>query len=150
MKLSRGAIALYVGLVFVCGGVLGFFANRLYTVSTVSSPATGKNPPNPEEYRKSAVAEYKRRMSMTDAQVLNLNLILDESRAKVQAEQKAQRERSRPLMQKILLEQTERISAMLTPEQRTEYEKILAERREQQRQKASEKNKGSGPHGPGF
>ena len=28
MKLSRTTIALYVGLVFACGGVVGFFANR--------------------------------------------------------------------------------------------------------------------------
>ena len=38
MKLSRAAIVLYVGLVFVSGAVLGFFGNRLYSASTVERP----------------------------------------------------------------------------------------------------------------
>jgi len=131
----------------VCGGVLGFFANRLYTVSAISSPTATKAPPNPEEFRARMVAEYKRRMNLSDAQVTNLNLILDESRAKVQAEQKAQRERSAPEMLKIYRQQVERIGAMLTPEQRAEYEKIREEQR-QQRQKNKEKGT-NGRNGPG-
>lgn len=146
MKLSRGAIALYMGLVFVCGGVLGFFANRLYNVSSApASPVATKSGPNPDDFRARMVAEYRRRMTLSDAQVLNLNLILDETRAKVQAEQKAQRERSRPQMQKILQEQTERINAMLSTDQRVEYEKIRQERRDRQKAKATD-----GGHGPGF
>ena len=147
MKLTRGAIALYMGLVFVCGGVLGFFANRLYNVSAPVTPVTTKSGPSPDDFRARMVAEYKRRMNLSDAQVTNLNLILDETRAKVMAEQKAQRERSRPVNLKILQEQTDRITAMLSPDQRMEYEKIREERRERQKAKA---NNGSGPHGPGF
>ena len=50
MKLSRATIALYVGLVFVSGAVLGFFGNRLYTASTVSASKSGstKAPPLPK------------------------------------------------------------------------------------------------------
>ena len=148
MKLSRGAIGMYLGLVFVCGGVLGFFANRLYSVGSPVIATATKNPPSPDDFRAKMVADYKRRMNLSDAQVLNLNLILDETRAKVQAEQKTQRERSRPVMQKVLQEQTDRINAMLSPDQRVEYEKIRAERRERQRK--AKTNGGGGRNGPGF
>ena len=44
MNFSRKTIALYVGLVFVSGAVLGVFGDRLYTVTTVASK--GKNAPS--------------------------------------------------------------------------------------------------------
>lgn len=148
MKFSRGAIALYVGLVFVCGGVLGFYSNRLYTASTNTNPTAAKNGPNPGEFRKTLVSEYKRRLTLTDDQLLQLNLILDDTRARVEAEQKSQRERSRPELEKIRQTQIDRINGMLTPEQRVEYQKFREERRQQfQKNKA---NGVTGHNGPGF
>ena len=44
MKLTRWTVALYMALVFVCGGVVGAFAHRLYTVSGVSANAGQRNP----------------------------------------------------------------------------------------------------------
>ena len=49
MKLTRWTVALYMGLVFVCGGVVGAFGHRLYTVSGVSANVASRNP---EEFRK--------------------------------------------------------------------------------------------------
>lgn len=153
MKLTRGTIALYVGLVFVCGGVLGFFANRLYTVSVNTNPTAPKGGISPEEYRARVVAEYKRRMNLSDDQVLQLNLIFDDSRAKVQAEHKAQRDRSAPEFQKIYHEQVDRINAMLNPDQRAEYGKIREEQRQRGQKNKENKEKttnGGGHNGPGF
>src|SRR5580658_435890 len=80
MKLSRPAIALYVGLIFASGGVLGVFGQRLYNASTASAKEI-KTPPSPDEFRKRVIAEYQRRLELTDGQVQKLNLILDETQA---------------------------------------------------------------------
>src|SRR5580704_13151482 len=86
MKLSRATIALYVLLVFLCGGVLGFFANRLYTAATVNANVkNGKNPPTPEEVRKYIVGQLQTRLKLNDDQMQKLNIILDESQAQVMA-----------------------------------------------------------------
>ena len=50
MNFSRKTIALYVGLVFVSGAVLGVFGDRLYTVTTVTKAKNAK--PSPEEFRR--------------------------------------------------------------------------------------------------
>jgi hypothetical protein len=48
MKLSRAAVAFYVGLIFLSGLVLGAFSHRLYTVNERGRFAR----PNPDEWRK--------------------------------------------------------------------------------------------------
>ena len=126
MKLSRLAIAIYVGLVFASGAVLGAFSHRLYTVSTVIAKTTK----NPEEWRKRAVAEMQARLKLTDQQVVKLDAIFDETRAQVEET----RQKMRPAYQAIHEQQTEKILAMLTPEQQTEYEKMRKEREERRQQ----------------
>lgn len=135
MKLSRLAIGFYLTLVFVSGAVLGAFGHRLYTVSPVSAK-TGKNP---EEWRKKAIAEYRSRLKLNDEQVVKLNAIMDETRARVREVQ----QRSRPEFEAIHNEQSAKVRAMLTADQQAEYEKMHKEREEKQR------HSGRGP-GPGF
>ena len=79
MKLSRATIALYVGLVFASGVVLGVFGERLYRATTVNAVAR----PNPEEYRKQVIAEFQSRLKLDGDQVSRLNAIMDETRARV-------------------------------------------------------------------
>lgn len=137
MKLSRSAIAIYVGLVFASGAVLGAFGQRLYTVSTTVS---AKNPPkNAEEFRKKIVTEYQGRLKLTDPQVARLNEIMDETRANVEET----RHKMRPAFEAIHEEQTDKIRTMLSADQRTEYAKMLKEREERQKQLGH-------PPGPGF
>ena len=138
MRLSRGAIALYVGLVFACGVVLGTFGDRLYNASVVvAKPAATKNP---EEFRKRIIAEYQSRLKLTDQQVLKLNSIMDETRARVEET----RQKMKPAYQKIHDEQNDKIRALLTEDQQLEYDKMRKEREQRARQ-----NPGRGP-GPGF
>ncbi len=85
MKLSRATIALYVGLVFASGVVLGFFSNRLYSATTVSASKTGSGKPTAEEFRKWVNSYYPKRLQLTGDQVQQMNLILDESQAQVNA-----------------------------------------------------------------
>jgi Spy/CpxP family protein refolding chaperone len=135
MKFSRAAIVVYIGLVFASGVVLGVFGHRLYTASAVS--AKGQSRPNPEEFRKKALAEYKSRLNLTDDQVLKFNALMDETRARVGEV----RQQMHPLYEKIHEEQKKKVLEILTPDQQVEYEKMIKEREEQQKQ--------NGGHGPG-
>jgi|SRR5579863_7353803 len=148
MKLSRATIVLYVGLVFVSGAVLGFFANRLYSASTVSARQTAaatKNPPTPEEFRKWLTGYYQKRLDLTTDQVQKMNLILDESQAQV----KAVHAQMDPQLDAVHANQITRMNLMLTPTQQAEYEKMRIERQQKEKEKQNQRrNARSG--GPGF
>ena len=137
MKLSRLTIALYVGLIFASGVVLGVFGHSLYAVSIVKSNV---QPLKPEEVRKRTLSEMQTRMKLSDEQVAKINSIYDETRAKFHEV----RERHKPEMDALTREQREKVHAILSPEQSVEYDKMLKERDEKQKQ-----NGGRGP-GPGM
>ncbi len=128
MKFSRTAIAFYIGLVFASGVVLGIFGQRLYTTSVV----TAKQRPNPEELRKKIIAEYESRLKLSPEQVIQINSIMDETRARMEETRKGMR----PAYQKIHEEQVAKIRGILNPDQQAEYDKLRKER-EEQRQKQS-------------
>jgi len=136
MKLSRAAIVVYVGLVFASGAVLGALGHRLYTVTTVSAKATR----NPEEFRKRVISVYQSRLKLSDAQVDQLSAIMDETRTRVEDT----RQKLKPAYQKIHEEQSDKIRAMLNPNQQVEYEKIRKER------EAGREKQQSRPPGRGF
>jgi len=122
MNFSRKSIALYVGLVFVSGGVLGVFGDRLYTVTTVTKAKNAK--PSPEEFRRGYIGFMQRRLTLTEQQVTQLGLILDETRARMNEVH----ERTLPERQEITKDQTEKIRALLTPAQQSEFEVMRKER----------------------
>jgi hypothetical protein len=134
MKLSRSAIALYIALVFVSGVVLGAVGHRFYLASTVPMR------PSPEDVRKRVTAEYQQRLKLTDDQLAKLNMIMDETRARIEET----RRQMHPAYQKIREEQQEKFREMLSVDQKAEYEKILKEREQRQKQG------GRGPGGPGI
>jgi hypothetical protein len=144
MKLSRATIALYVGLVFACGGVLGFFSNRLYYATRVDD--TKKAPPTEEEVRKYVINLYTTRLHLTADQVQQMNLILDESKAQINAIHG----RMDPEIEAVRQNQITRMNLMLTPEQQPEYEKLRQERLERQKQQQQRRNGGIRPGGPGL
>jgi hypothetical protein len=134
VKLSRASIAFYLLLVFASGAVVGVFGQRLYTATTVISGPR----PNPEEQRKKMLAEYKVRLKLTDEQVLQFNSLMDETRARVGEVRK----QMHPAYEKIHEEQVEKVLKILNPEQQGEYQKIIKEREQHERQ-----NGGRGPGG---
>jgi uncharacterized membrane protein len=135
MKFSRASILFYFALVFVCGGVLGVFGQRLYSASTVLSSSNRQ-----EEFRKKALAEYRSRLKLTDDQVSKMGALMDETRARVGDIRK----QMHPLYEKVHQEQTEKVREILNATQREEYDRMLKEREERQKQ-----NGGRGP-GPGI
>jgi Spy/CpxP family protein refolding chaperone len=139
VKLSRLTIALYVGLIFACGVVLGVFGHSLYAVTVVrSNPPVHR--PTPEEVRKKTIAEMQVRMKLTDEQVSKVTSIYDETRARVNEVH----EKYKPQLDSITKDQRDKVRATLTPDQVAEYEKMLKERDEREKQRG-----GKGP-GPGI
>jgi Spy/CpxP family protein refolding chaperone len=136
-----------VGLVFVCGGVLGFFANRLYTATTVNANAkNGKNPPTPEEFRKWLIGQYQTRLKLTDDQVQKVNLILDESQAQVNAIHG----QMDPQLDAVRQNQITRMKLMLSPEQQTKYDQWREERQRERQKQDQQRRGGRANGGPGF
>jgi hypothetical protein len=137
MKLTRWTVALYMALVFACGGVVGAFAYRLYTVSGVSANVGQRNP---EEFRKRFMADLKMRLQLTDEQAVKLSVLMDETRSRF----RDVREKFEPEMQKIREDQRQKISELLSPSQQAEWQKIMDER---QRRRESKKGR-EGPPPP--
>jgi hypothetical protein len=135
MKLTRSTVALYMALVFACGGVVGAFAHRLYTVSGVSANVSQRNP---EEFRKRFMADMKARLQLSEDQAAKLGAIMDETRARF----RDVREKFEPEMQKIREDQRQRISELLSPSQQAEWQKIMEAR---QRRRESKKDRGTAP-----
>ena len=131
MKPTRWTVALYMALVFACGGVVGAFVFRLYTVSEVRANVGQRNP---EEFRKRFMADLKSRLQLNDDQAAKLEVIMDETRMRV----RAARVTIEPELQKIRDDQKQRISELLSPSQQVEWQKILDER---QRKRESKKNR---------
>ncbi len=129
-------------------GVLGFFANRLYSASTVSARQTAaatKNPLTPEELRKWLTGYYQKHLELTADQVQKMNLILDESQAQV----KAIHAQMDPQLDAVHANQITRMNLMLTPAQQAEYEKLRKERQEKEKEKQNQRRAGRSG-GPGF
>jgi uncharacterized protein YeaO (DUF488 family) len=129
MRQSNGKIALYLGLVFASGLVVGGFGHRLYTVKSVSATSEAKKK-TPDDYRREYMAEMKQRLTLNDKQSKDLEVILDATRAKY----KAFRERTKPEMDAIQSAQTEAINALLDETQRKEYALMRAEREAKRRE----------------
>jgi Spy/CpxP family protein refolding chaperone len=137
VKLSRLTIALYVGLIFASGVVLGVFGHSLYAVTVVKSSPN----PRPEDVRKKTLAEMQTRMKLSDEQVGKINSIYDETRARFHEV----RERYRPEMDAVTKDQRDKVRSILSPEQSLEYDKMLKERDEREKQ-----NRGGRGPGPGI
>ena len=131
MRPTRWTVALYMALVFACGGVVGAFAFRLYTVSGVSANVGQRNP---EEFRKRFMADLKSPLQLSDDQAGKLGVIMDETRLRV----RAARMTIEPELEKIREDQKQKISELLSPDQQAEWQKILDER---QRKRGSKKNR---------
>ncbi len=137
MKRSTLSTWLYVFLVFLSGAIVGAFAHRLYVVNTVVNA-------KPDEYRRKLVDEMRSRLSLSDAQLAQLTPIFDATKARyheVKNRWDAQaKEAARPELKAITQDQVAQIKAILTADQRAEYDKFLAERaKRHQLEKQAEK-----------
>jgi len=130
MKLTSWTLALWMGLVFVCGSVVGALGHRLYTVSNVSANVA---PRSPDEFRKRFIATMKSRLSATDDQTEKVNAIMDGTRIRF----KTTRDSIEPELAKIRDDQAAQIRALLMPSQQSEWDKWRAEREEERKKRAA-------------
>ena len=146
MKKSSLAVTLSMLAVFASGTVVGALAYRLYMVRTVSAGAGVSQPKRetPEEWRRRYMGELTERLRLSQNQVSQINLILDDTRDQY----RAVKERVKPEMEAIHKHQVERISTLLSAEQKTAYDQFRDERekarREAERKDAEKKKAGSG------
>lgn len=135
MKLTRLTVALYMGVVFLCGGVAGAFGYRLYTVSEVSANAS---PHNPEAFRKKFLSDMTARLKLSGDQISKMGAIMDQTRLRF----RAARSTIEPEIQKIREEQRRQISEILSADQQVEWQKIVEER---ERDRENKKRNGFPP-----
>jgi hypothetical protein len=141
--MTRPIIALYMGLVFASGAVLGVVGNRYYNAYDTEHRNKGNKGrrPSPDEFRHGYLNFMQKRLELSTDQVQKLDLILDDTRAQMDDVMR----RTFPEQQAIYKAQDEKIRGMLNDKQLQGYDQVIKEREE--RNKSKRKN---GPFGPGF
>jgi hypothetical protein len=120
-------------LVFAGGALVGGLGYRFYTRQYEERPPVeGRKRPDPRDFRKKYVADMCSRLKLREDQVQKLSEIMDstehrfgELRKRTEGEVRKQMNGDLKVIQQ---EQQDNIRAILDASQRTEYEKMLAER----------------------
>ncbi len=136
MKPFNRNLVISLTLVFLSGLAVGALAFRYYAKKTAVTEEH-RTPRNPKDFRAAYTADMTSRLKLTAEQLARLNAILDATEAKF----KAVRDRTRPEMKAIQEDQVAAISAMLTPEQKIEYDKMRKEREERRKRRGAEQGK---------
>jgi hypothetical protein len=124
MKRNQWAAALLSLLLFLSGAAVGALAHRYYAATTVSAKTAA------ETFREHYLTEMKSKLNLTDAQVKQLDAILDDTKAKY----KTVRDQFRPQMLAIKNEQISRVKEILNPEQVPVYERLVSEHEKRARE----------------
>ncbi len=127
---SKGIVAFYLTLVFVAGSAFGFAVSQFYAARVASAEETSHFQ-TAAEYRKGLVASLDEDLKLDDDQVSEILQILDD----VGERWYQVRDAMEPEFEAIRQERAERIMAVLSPEQRLTYERILDERRHHREEK---------------
>jgi hypothetical protein len=142
MPKSKWSVFFSLLLVFFSGAVVGVFATRLYIVKNVIGGSVERpGPPrrDPEEVRRTIIAEMRSEVKLDDQQVAQLNQIYDQTREQAdQLHKKANAE-----MRGVWDNQTARIKAMLRPDQVVLYDTLRA-RHEAEREKERKRRQAAG------
>ena len=125
MRRSNVATLVYLLVVFASGAVVGGFANRLYMAKTVSATVNASR--SHAELRKQYIQDMRNRLHLTDAQVTELQQIMDATGQRIHEVRKT-----------IEDEHIRKVVAMLDDSQKAEYATMRAER-ERHRQEQPKK-----------
>ena len=121
MRRSNFATLLYLLVVFASGAVVGVFANRLYMAKAVT--ATVNAPRSRAEVRKEYIQDMSTRLHLSDAQVTELQQIMD-----------ATGQRMHEMHKTVEDEHIRKVVAMLDDGQKIEYAKMRQEREKRRQQ----------------
>lgn len=139
MKKSSITVTASMLAVFASGAVVGALGHNLYTVRTVAARENAQHKDTPEEWRRKYMAELTNRLKLDQTQVVQVNTILDETRDQY----RAVKDRVKPEMEAIHKHQVERVSELLSPQQKTDYDNFREER--DRARKEAEKQKAGSP-----
>ncbi len=117
MNANKAKAAVFAVLLFGCGAAVGALAHRYYAATAVSAKVS-------EDFRHKYISEMQTKLTLKPHQVDQLQVILDDTKAKVQAI----RDTYHPEMAKVKDAQVARVKEILTPEQIKQYEVLVAER----------------------
>jgi len=128
MPRTRLSAAAYLILVFASGILVGVVSHRLYMTTTASASV----PPPPrsmQEFKRRYLADMRQKVHATDAQVADVNRILDDTKRKfddLHAKEK-------PIRDKIQQDQLTQIRALLDDQQRAAFDRWHEERMRSQK-----------------
>lgn len=117
MKRSQWTALIFAALLFACGAAIGALGHRYYSASVVMARSA-------EDYRQRYVSEMQGKLKLNPKQVSQLQVILDETKAKA----RTVRERYRPEIAGVKEEQVRRVKSILNADQVPAYERLVAER----------------------
>ena len=138
MLKTRWSAFLSLLLVFLSGALVGGFATRLLTVNSVSGGASAATKrPDPEEVRKHQVTEMKTRVKLDDQQVAQLQRIFDETRENFGKFNEQRNAEARALRDS----QTDRIKAMLRPDQIPLFDQLRADHEQERKRRHPDQKK---------
>jgi hypothetical protein len=117
MKRSQWTALTFAILLFACGVAIGALGHRYYSSSVVLARSA-------EDFRQRYISEMQGKLNLTPKQVAELQVILDETKAKT----RAVREQYRPAIASVKDEQIRRVKSILNADQVPAYEQLVAER----------------------
>jgi hypothetical protein len=124
MKGNQVKAALFALLLFGLGAAVGALGHRFYASTVVIAK------PAAEDFRHRYVGEMQSKLKLTASQVNQLQVILDETKAKY----KSVRDTYHPEMVKVKEEQVAKVKSILKPEQMKQYDEMVAEREQHARE----------------
>ena len=116
--------ALYLGLVFAAGLVLGAAAHRFHAVQTADARVVAPVRKSSSQYRQELLSSLRTELSLSPRQVEDVNEIYD----KIGKQYHAVRKTIDPQVKVLRAQRAERIMALLDDEQKVKYQEILDER----------------------
>ena len=128
MKRGSLSVAVYVGLVFLSGALVGMVGLGFYNARALSSKG---EPCSPDALRERYRQDLRTRLQLSPDQVGKLDVILNETHERYVA----LREKYKPEVSVIQNEHADKIRAILDDRQRAEYEKLRQERQKMESEK---------------
>jgi hypothetical protein len=110
-------------ILFLCGVAVGVSAQRYFQHASV-------NAANSDDWRAKYVEEMRTRVHLDNRQLSQLGLILDET----SRQYREIHERNKPELLEIKQGQIARVKAILSADQIQQYEQLLAEREQRQKE----------------
>lgn len=123
--------ALYLGLVFVAGSVLGAAAHRFYAVQTADARLSQPARKSSKGRRAELVTCLRDQIKLTQEQAAEASAIYDD----VGEQYHEVRQTIDPEVEALRAQRAERIMGLLDDEQKIKYQEILAERERKRAEK---------------